>query len=97
MEEKLDKYELGLKLISERILSEKKLALVETRRKIERDFTEWLKTMNPTDPENIKILKRVRHFEVKIQEWRIFGKNQDKAREQAMDELLDQLYQVGLR
>lgn len=97
MEEQLDKYELGLKLISERILSEKRLALVETRRKIEREFTQWLQTMNPTDPENIKILKRVRHFEVKIQEWRLFGKNQDKERDQVMDQLLDQLYKVGLR
>lgn len=62
--------------------------MISRKREIEVNFDSWLKTMNPNDPENILILKRLSFFNSKISEWRSFGLNQSDANKKALVKML---------
>lgn len=71
-------------------LAKKKLAVIQqemllTRRRIQANFDNWLKTMDPNDPINVEILRRLSIFDRKIQSWKDLGEKNDRERQKALD------------
>ena len=75
----------ALSKATELTLSTANKRMLETKRRIEREYAEWINTIDTSDPETQKTIKRLNHFDAKVAIWRNLGNTNQDTRMKAMD------------